>query len=32
GRRLDWELVDIDEANPRSFGRPYRPKGRAAYR
>ncbi|VEW15155.1 RibD C-terminal domain [Brevibacterium casei] len=32
GRRLDWELVDIDEANPRSFGRTYRPKGRAAYR
>ncbi|WP_025777037.1 dihydrofolate reductase family protein [Brevibacterium sp. VCM10] len=26
GRRLDWELAAIDEANPRSFGRTYRPK------
>lgn len=26
GRRVDWELVAIDEANPRSFGRTYRPK------
>ncbi|WP_169251472.1 dihydrofolate reductase family protein [Brevibacterium sp. 'Marine'] len=26
GRRLDWELATIDEANPRSFGRTYRPK------
>lgn len=32
GQRLDWELVTIDEANPRSFARTYRPKGRAAYR
>ncbi|UNK72054.1 dihydrofolate reductase family protein [Microbacterium sp. H1-D42] len=28
GRRVDWELVEIDEANRRSFGRTYRPKGR----
>ena len=26
GRRVDWELVEIDEANARSFGRTYRPK------
>ncbi|KQY51573.1 dihydrofolate reductase family protein [Nocardioides sp. Root140] len=26
GRRVDWELVEIDEANRRSFGRTYRPK------
>lgn len=28
GRRVDWELVEIDEANRRSFGRTYRPKRR----
>lgn len=28
GRRIDWELVEIDEANRRSFGRTYRPKSR----
>ncbi|WP_087008907.1 dihydrofolate reductase family protein [Gulosibacter sp. 10] len=28
GRRVDWELVGIDEANRRSFGRTYRPKHR----
>lgn len=28
GRRVEWELVEIDEANRRSFGRTYRPKGR----
>lgn len=28
GRRVDWELVEIDEANRRSFARTYRPKGR----
>ncbi|KRF20562.1 dihydrofolate reductase [Nocardioides sp. Soil797] len=28
GRRIDWELVEIDEANRRSFGRTYRPAGR----
>lgn len=28
GHRIDWELVEIDEANRRSFGRTYRPKGR----
>lgn len=28
GRRIDWELVEIDEANRRSFARTYRPKGR----
>ncbi|MEV4633894.1 dihydrofolate reductase family protein [Rhodococcus coprophilus] len=27
GRRLDWELIDIYEDSPRSFGRTYRPKG-----
>lgn len=32
GRRIDWELIEIDEANRRSFARTYRPKGRAAYR
>ena len=26
GRRVDWELVEIDEQNPRSFARTYRPK------
>lgn len=26
GRRIDWELVEIDEDNARSFGRTYRPK------
>lgn len=28
GHRIDWELVEIDEANRRSFGRTYRPKDR----
>ncbi len=28
GRRVDWELVEIDEANRRSFARTYRPKRR----
>ena len=28
GRRIDWELVEIDEANRRSFARTYRPAGR----
>lgn len=28
GRRIDWELVEIFEDSPRSFGRTYRPKGR----
>ena len=28
GRRVDWELVEIDEANRESFVRTYRPKGR----
>ncbi|WP_308798174.1 dihydrofolate reductase family protein [Agromyces silvae] len=28
GRRVDWELVEIFEDSPRSFGRVYRPKGR----
>ncbi|MBM7458898.1 dihydrofolate reductase family protein [Rhodococcus coprophilus] len=27
GRRLDWDLIDIYEDSPRSFGRTYRPKG-----
>ncbi|MBA0053697.1 dihydrofolate reductase [Streptomyces sp. AJS327] len=26
GRRVDWELVEIYEDSPRSFGRVYRPK------
>lgn len=26
GRRVDWELVDIYDDSPRSFGRVYRPK------
>ena len=26
GRRIDWELVDVYEDSPRSFGRVYRPK------
>ncbi|WP_166970015.1 dihydrofolate reductase family protein [Brevibacterium atlanticum] len=26
GRRVDWELVEIDDANRSSFGRTYRPK------
>ncbi|MGC3020908.1 MULTISPECIES: dihydrofolate reductase family protein [unclassified Brevibacterium] len=26
GRRVDWELVEIDESNRRSFGRAYRPR------
>lgn len=30
GRRIDWELVEIFEDSPRSFGRVYRPKGRQA--
>lgn len=30
GRRIDWELVEIFEDSPRSFGRVYRPKGRAS--
>ncbi|TCP45053.1 dihydrofolate reductase [Tamaricihabitans halophyticus] len=28
GRRFDWELVEIYQDSPRSFGRTYRPKGR----
>ncbi|MFI5720425.1 dihydrofolate reductase family protein [Nocardia sp. NPDC051750] len=28
GRRIDWELVEIYEHSPRSFGRAYRPKKR----
>lgn len=28
GRRVDWELVSIDDLNPRSLGRVYRPAGR----
>lgn len=28
GRRVDWELVEIDEVNRSSFARTYRPKGR----
>lgn len=28
GHRIDWELVEIDEANRRSFARTYRPKSR----
>ena len=28
GRRIDWELVEIYEDTPRSFGRIYRPRGR----
>lgn len=28
GRRVDWELVEIDEANRHAFARTYRPKGR----
>ncbi|WP_305091627.1 dihydrofolate reductase family protein [Prescottella sp. R16] len=27
GRRVEWELVEIFEDSPRSFGRVYRPKG-----
>ncbi|RBP62773.1 dihydrofolate reductase [Brevibacterium sanguinis] len=30
GRRVDWELKEIDEANRRSFARTYRPKGRSS--
>ncbi|KMS88146.1 dihydrofolate reductase family protein [Prauserella rugosa] len=30
GRRIDWELVEIHEDSPRSFGRIYRPKRTAA--
>ncbi|MEB8326094.1 dihydrofolate reductase family protein [Dietzia kunjamensis] len=29
GRRIDWELVEIYSDSPRSFGRVYRPAGRA---
>jgi dihydrofolate reductase len=29
GRRIDWELVEIDTDSPRSFGRVYRPKVKA---
>ncbi|AVZ40286.1 MULTISPECIES: dihydrofolate reductase family protein [unclassified Dietzia] len=29
GRRVDWELVEIYGDSPRSFGRVYRPRGRA---
>lgn len=28
GRRIDWELVEIYQDSPRSFGRTYRPKTR----
>ncbi|WP_419999508.1 dihydrofolate reductase family protein [Streptomyces boninensis] len=28
GRRIDWELVEIYDDSPRSFGRVYRPKKR----
>ena len=28
GRRVDWELVEIYDDSPRSFGRVYRPRGR----
>lgn len=28
GRRIDWELVEIYDHSPRSFGRAYRPKRR----
>ncbi|OBJ70191.1 dihydrofolate reductase family protein [Mycobacterium sp. 1274756.6] len=28
GRRIDWELTEIDRDSPRSFGRTYRPKRR----
>lgn len=28
GHRIDWELVEIDDANRRSFARTYRPKSR----
>ncbi|KAE8765061.1 dihydrofolate reductase family protein [Georgenia thermotolerans] len=28
GRRIDWELVEIFDDSPRSFGRRYRPKRR----
>lgn len=28
GQRIDWELVEIYEDSPRSFGRTYRPKRR----
>lgn len=28
GRRIDWELVDIFDDSPRSFGRTYRPRRR----
>jgi len=27
GHRIDWELIEIYEDSPRSFGRIYRPKG-----
>ncbi|MGK9463070.1 dihydrofolate reductase family protein [Streptomyces sp. G6] len=29
GQRIDWELVEIYEDSPRSFGRTYRPKRRS---
>ncbi|MFC7816970.1 MULTISPECIES: dihydrofolate reductase family protein [unclassified Streptomyces] len=29
GQRIDWELVEIYEDSPRSFGRTYRPKPRS---
>lgn len=29
GRRIVWELVEIYSDSPRSFGRVYRPAGRA---
>ena len=29
GRRIVWELVEIHSDSPRSFGRVYRPEGRA---
>ncbi|MDR5699541.1 dihydrofolate reductase family protein [Agromyces aerolatus] len=31
GRRIEWELVEIYDDAPRSFGRTYRPKGRKPY-
>ncbi|MPV37113.1 dihydrofolate reductase family protein [Georgenia subflava] len=32
GQRVDWELAEIYEDSPRSFGRTYRPKRRAPSR
>ncbi|WP_454295316.1 dihydrofolate reductase family protein [Salana multivorans] len=29
GRRIDWELMEIDEANRRSFARTYRPRSKS---